>query len=322
MAEAAPLLLLAAFAAPYTLPLERVNPAAAGAVWLAVLGLRALLVVGMALSALLLLPATHLFHRVTGWSAPEAIGGVHFEISGEPIAHGAALGPATLLILSLVVFALTIVRGAVVLQGELRRRTLGPGPLGSVVIADQSAVVAVPVVGRARIILSAPALTELDEAELEACLAHEVAHLRRRHRLFGLLGACLAVVAWPIPGARAAERGLRLSLERDADEHAVRTTGAPLALASAICKLAGAPASTFGRGPLALGLDGAGAARARLDGLLAGGRSRAGAGLERAALLLGVSLPVLVTGLAVAFAFWLAAATPPSALTAALTCGG
>jgi Zn-dependent protease with chaperone function len=322
MAEAAPLLLLAAFAAPCALPLERVNPAAAGAVWLAVLALRALVVVGLALSALLLLPATHLFHRVTGWSGPEVLGWVGVDLSGEPIAHGAALGPAALLVLSLLVFALTLLRGAVALRSELRRRTLGRGPLGSVVIADRSPVVAIPGVGRARIILSAPALAALDEAELEACLAHEVAHLRRRHRLFGLVGACLAVVARPVPGARAAERGLRLSLERDADEHAVCTTGDPLALASAICKLAGAPASTFGRGPLAFALDGAGAARARLDGLLAGGRSRAGAGLERLALLLGVCLPLVVTGLAVAFALWLAAATPPSALTAALTCHG
>lgn len=321
MAEAGALALLAALAAPYALPLERVSPAAAGAVWLAVLALRALIVVGLALSALLLLPTTHLFHHVTGWSAHEIVGSVHVDLSGEPVAHGAALGPAALVVLALLVFAVTLARGAVALQGELRRRAVGRGPLDSIVIADQSLLVAVPGVGRARIILSAPALAELDEAELEACLAHEAAHLRRRHRLLGLFAACLAVVARPVPGARAAERGLRLSLERDADEYAVERTGMPLALASAICKLAGAPASTFARGPLAFGLDGAGAARARLDGLLAGGRARAGAGLERAAFLLGVVLSLLVAGSAVAFALWLAAATPPAALTAALTCG-
>jgi hypothetical protein len=322
MAEAGALVLLAALAAPYALPLERVSPAAAGAVWLAVLALRALIVVGLALSALLLLPATDLFRSVTGWSAHEIIGSLRVDLSGEPVAHGAALGPAALLVLSLLVFVVALARGAVALQGELRRRAVGRGPQGSIVIADQSLLVAVPGVGRARIILSAPALAELDDDELEACLAHEAAHLRHRHRLVGLLAACLAVVARPFPGARSAERGLRLSLERDADEYAVGRTGTPLALASAICKLAGSPASTFARGPLAFGLDGAGAARARLDGLLAGGRSRAGAGLERAALLLGVCLPLLVAGAAVAFALWLAAATPPAALTAALTCGG
>ena len=74
MVEAGALLLLAALAAPYALPLERVSPAAAGAVWLAVLALRALIVLGLALSALLLLPATHLFHRVTDWSGYEIVG--------------------------------------------------------------------------------------------------------------------------------------------------------------------------------------------------------------------------------------------------------
>jgi len=322
MVEAGALLLLAALAAPYALPLERVSPAAAGAVWLAVLALRALIVLGLALSALLLLPATHLFHRVTDWSGYEIIGSLHLDLSGESIAHGAALGPAALLVLSLLVFAVTLARGAVTLQGELRRRALGRGPLGSVVIADKSLVVAVPGVGRARIILSAPVLAELDEDELETCLAHEAAHLRRRHRLFGLLAASLAVVARPIPGAGGAERGLRLSLERDADEYAVDRTGAPLALASAICKLAGAPATAFARGPLAFGLDGARAARARLDGLMAGGRSRERAGLERAAVILAVCLSLLVAGSAVALALWLAATTRPAALTAAVTCSG
>ena len=320
MAEAGALVFIAALATPFALPLERVSPAAAGTVWLAALALRALLVVALALSALLLLPATHVFHRVTGWSAHEIIGSLQFNLSGEPVAHGAALGPTVVLVVSLLLFALTLARGTVALRRELRRRTLGRGPLGSVVIADQSLLVAVPGVGPARIVLSARALAELDEAELEACLAHELAHLRRRHRLLGLLAACLAVVARPLPGARTAERGLRLALERDADEFAVARTGTPLALASAICKLAGASASTTARGPLAFGLDGGGATRARLDGLLAGGRPRGSTGQERAALLLGVCLLLLVVGSAVGFALWLADATPPAALSAALSC--
>jgi Zn-dependent protease with chaperone function len=322
MAEIGAVALLAALAAPYALPLERVTPAAAVAVWLALLALRALIVVGAALSALLLLPATDLFRRVTGWSAHQIVGSVHVDLSGEPVAHGAALGPATLVVLALLVFGVTLARGAMALQRELRRRAVGRGPLGSVVIADRSPLVAVPGVGRGRIILSAAALAELDEAELEASLAHESAHLRRRHRLLGLVGACLALVGRPIPGTRAAERGLRLTLERDADEYAVGCTGAPLALASAICKLAGAPASTFARGPLAFGLDGSGAARARLDALLAGGRSRGSAALECSVMLLGVCLPLLVLGSALAFGLWLAHTAPPDALTAAVTCGG
>jgi Zn-dependent protease with chaperone function len=319
VAEAAAVVLVAALAAPYALPLERVNPAAAGVVWLAALALRAVLAVGLALSALVLLPATPLFHHITGWSAHEVVGSVHVDLSGEPVAHGAAMGPAVLLVLSLLVFAVTLARGAVALRRELRRRALGRGPLGSVVIADGSLLVGVPGLGPPRIVLSPRALAELDEAELEACLAHEAAHLRRRHRFLGLLAAWLAVVAGPFPGARAAERGLRLSLERDADEYAVTRTGAPLALASAICKCATAPLSTPTRGPLAFELSGGAGTRARLDALLAGGRARESARLERAALVLAVVLSLLVVGSAAGLALWLETA-PHSGLTAALTC--
>jgi Zn-dependent protease with chaperone function len=322
MAEAAALVLLAGLAVPPRPAARAGEPSGGGRHMAGCAEPPALIVVGLALSALLLLPATPVFHRVTGWSAHEIIASVRVDLSGEPVAHGAALGPATLVVLALFVFAVTLARGALALRRELRRRAIGRGPLDSVVIADQSPLVAVPGVGRARIILSAPALAELDPDELDACLAHEAAHLRRSHRLFGLVAACLAVIARPVPGARAAERGLRLSLERDADEYAVDRTGRPLALASAICKLAAAPTSSLARGPLALGLNGAGAARARLDALLGGGRLRAGARLERAALLLGICLPLLVAGSALTFALWLAAAAPPAALTAAVTCGG
>ena len=63
------------------------------------LALRALIVVGLALSALLLLPATDLFHSVTGWSAHEIIGSLRVDLSGEPVAHGVdrAQAPITII---------------------------------------------------------------------------------------------------------------------------------------------------------------------------------------------------------------------------------
>jgi hypothetical protein len=320
MAEAAAALLGLGLAAPHALPLARVSPAASGAVWLASLALRALLVLGVALSALLLLPATVLFDRVSGWSAHETVGPLHLDLSGEPIAHTAALGPPGLLAVSLLVFAVTLTRGSLALRRELGRRSLGSGPLGSFVIADESLLVAVPGVGPGRILVSDRALGELDAAELEACLAHEKAHLRRCHRTLGLLAGCLAAIARPVPGARTAERGVRLSLERDADECAVARTGDPLALASAICKLAGAPGGTNARGPLALGLAGDGDTRARLDALLAGGRARSSAVLERFVQLLGMGLSLLVVAAAVGLTLWLAATTPPAAPAAAFAC--
>jgi hypothetical protein len=83
----------------------------------------------------------------------------------------------------------------------------------------------------------------------------------------------IVVLGRPVPGTRAALRGLLLSLDRDADEFAVARTGDPLALASAICKVAGGSARRRARG-LSFGVDGPGGTPARL----AGGRRRGGPG--------------------------------------------
>jgi len=309
---------LACLVAPHLLPLERVRPAAASAVWLAALALRAALVVAIALTALLVLPGTAVFAGVAHWSLHVVAGPPHVDLSGEPLAHLSALGPPAVVGLSLLAFVLRLTRGTVVLRRELAWRTLGRGPGDSVVIADRSVLVAVPGVGRGRIVLSDRALTELDADELEACLAHEAGHLRRRHRLVGLVGSCLAVLARPVPGARAARAGLLLSLERDADEYAVARTGDPLALASAICKVvrSAAPAT---RG-LVFGMHGAGETRARLDCLLGGGRRRGSAALEAAALGLALALPVVIAVALVGFGDWLSSAAPPAALAAAVSC--
>jgi Zn-dependent protease with chaperone function len=309
MGEGILLLLLAALALPHALPLARVNPAAAAAVWLAALALRAVLVTGLALAALLLLPSTPVFQHVANGS-----------LSGEPLAHGAALAPPALLIASLLAFLGGVVRGTLVLRGELLRRALGRGPGGALVIADRAPLVAVPGLGRARIVLSDRALAELDPEELEACLAHEAGHLRRRHRALGLLGNCLAALARPTPGTGAARRGLRLSLERDADEYAVARTGDPLALASAICKIAGGPAWTLRSAGAMLGLDGAGATRARLDALLAGGRRRGSGSLETLVAGSALLMSALAVAAAIAVAVWLADTAPPAALASAVAC--
>lgn len=306
MAEGAVVVLLVALALPHALPLERVSPAAAAAVWLAALGLRAVLVLGLALAALLILPATPLFERVEEWS-------VH------PVAHAAALAPPALLALSVVAFVAGLARGGAVLRRELARRSLGLGPGGSVVIAGRELVVAVPGLGRRRIVLSDRALAELDGPELEACLAHETGHLRHGHRAAALAGSLLVALGRPVPGARVALRGLLLSLERDADEYAVARTGDPLALASAICKVADGSARRRAQG-LALGLDGAGGTHARLDGLLAGGRRRGSAPLERLVLVAAVALSVLLLVAVAGLGLWLADTVPPAALSAALSC--
>jgi Peptidase family M48 len=318
MAEAGVAVVLAALALPHVLPLERVSPVAAAAIWLAILGLRAVLAIGLVLAALLLLPATPVFERVANWSGHMPGAPADAYLSGELVAHFAALAPPALLALSLLVFLGGLTRGALLLRRELARRSLGPGPAGSIVVADRGLLVAVPGVGRRRIVLSDRALAELDSAELSACVAHEAGHLRRGHRAAGIAGNLLAVLARPLPGTRAARRGLVLSLERDADEYAVGRTGDPLALASAICKVAGGSARRRRPG-LALGLDGAGIP-ARLDGLLAGGRRRASARFERAVLLVAALLSALLVAAAAGLVLWLADAVPPAALSAALSC--
>jgi Zn-dependent protease with chaperone function len=78
----------------------------------------------------------------------------------------------------------------------------------------------------------------LDDAELAAGLEHEWGHINRGHRLLSVLGHGLFALARLVPGTGLALRQLTLQLERDADEYAVRRTGDPLALASAICKSA------------------------------------------------------------------------------------
>jgi Zn-dependent protease with chaperone function len=321
MVEAgAAVVLVTGLVAPHVLPLERVRPGTACAVWLAALTLRASLVVALALAALLALPGTELFAHVAQWSLHVVAGPPHVDLSGEPVAHLSALGPPVIIGLSLLVFALKLTRGTLMLRRELRRRALGRGPGDSVVIADPSVLVAVPGFGRGRVVLSDRALTELDRAELDACLAHEAAHLHRGHRLVGLVGGCLAVLGRPIPGTRAARGGLLLALERDADEYAVARTGDPLALASAICKVVRS-VSPATRRLTAFGVHGGGETRARLDCLLGGGRRRGSAALEGAALALALLLPVVITVALVGFGQWLASAAPPAALAAALTCG-
>ncbi|MGH2847003.1 MAG: M48 family metalloprotease [Thermoleophilaceae bacterium] len=302
---------------PHTLPLRRVNPAAAGAVWFAALVLRALLVLALALAALLVLPATAWFDRVAGWSV-HGLGSLHLDLSGEAVAHVAVLAPPVLTALSVLGFAAGVLRGGVALERELSRRSLGSGPGGSLVIADRALLVAVPGLGRRRIVLSDRALAELDAAELEACLAHESGHLSRCHRALGLAGDCLATLARPVPGARKARSGLLLSLERDADEYAVARTGNPLALASAICKVAGARRGLDGLA--AFGLDGA-ATSARLDCLLADGRRRGSAPLEGLVLAAAVLLFAVAAAGAAALVLWLGDSAPRAALAAALSCG-
>lgn len=91
---------------------------------------------------------------------------------------------------------------------------------------------------RPEICLGERALKELEPAELEAALAHELAHLERRDPLWLAVGHGVAVLLWFHPLVHRARRELARLAEIGADGRAARATGRPLALASALARVA------------------------------------------------------------------------------------
>jgi bla regulator protein blaR1 len=274
-----------AIALPHILPLQRVAPVTASGIWLLALALRALVAVGAAVFVFVFLPQTSLFEAVARWClhnlAPLLT--EEFGLSGHSVADAAVVLPSLVLSGSALWVLFGMLRAGVALRLYLQRRSRGYGPLGSTVVEDSEVVVAATGLGRARLVVSQVALGTLDGDELAAGLAHELGHLRRRHRTIVWLGALFRSLGRLLPGTAAAERALIFSLERDADEYAVHETRDPLALASAICKAA------RGRAPaLSAALAGRGGVSLRLEYLLSGGRRRGGRALERSMRLLAL----------------------------------
>jgi Zn-dependent protease with chaperone function len=87
---------------------------------------------------------------------------------------------------------------------------------------------------RPTLLLSDGLLAVLDAEQLEAVVAHELAHLVHGGNLRLLLLWMLRAVQAPSPGALVAFRSLTVTLEGACDAAAVRVTGRPAALASAL----------------------------------------------------------------------------------------
>lgn len=253
-------------ALPHLLRLDGARPATAAILWTAALTLRALTAVSAALVLVLAFPETGFFRVLTHWCVHSALPavGVHIDVQGHAIGDAAVLTPPAVIALSLAAALLGMLRGARLVAATLHRESLGAGPQNSVIVGGPDVLVAAAGLVHPRIVVSAGALTVLDDEELAAGLAHERGHIVRRHHVGLAYAECCRAVARLVPGTRRAVRELRFHLERDADEWALRRHHDPCALASAICKAA---TTTDSADPITVTLGG-GAIERRLNGLL------------------------------------------------------
>lgn len=253
---------------PYLLPREVLAPAIGATLSLAVMVLRAWLVLLLTLAVVLYLPLTEPFREMTGWCfhAVLPLLSSHIGFSGRQFGELASLFPALVLGSSLVAVAFSLWRGARRVAHWLSDSALGFGPNRSLIVGGPGVIVAAAGLRKrkARLVVSAGALATLDRKELQAGLEHERGHIGHRHAYISLLGSLLFALARPLPGSRRVLDDLHFHLERDADHYAVRRTGDPLALAGAICKAARAPLTSA---PALAGLNGS-ATSARLRLLL------------------------------------------------------
>jgi hypothetical protein len=261
------LLAVLGVALPHLVRLDRVRPATAATLWIAALTLRAVTAVSAALFLALAFPGSSAFKDLTHWcihSVLHAVG-IHVDIHGHVIGDVAVLTPAAVIAVSLAMALFCTLRAARLIKAYLRRKSLGPGPQNSVIVGGPDVLIAAAGLTHPRVVVSAGALTALDDDELAASLAHEHGHIARRHHLALGYAECCRAVARILPGTRQAVRELRFHLERDADHWALRHNHDPCALASAICKAATASTRTD---PVMVTLGG-GLIERRLDGLLA-----------------------------------------------------
>lgn len=175
-------------------------------------------------------------------------------------------------VVTLSAFALGLVRLVLMERLVVRRGIAGPptvqarvadlaGRLGTraphvrIVVLDRPLALAYGLL-RPTILLSTWMLAHLDPRELEAVLAHELGHIRRRDYLVVWLATVLRDAFWYVPTSWLVYRRLQRDKELTCDDLAVRVTGRPLALASALAKVwertAGGPAVGLGQ-PLVAG---------------------------------------------------------------------
>jgi len=251
---------------PHGLRLNRSTPIAAALIWTVGLALRALLVIFAVLYAGFFVPGTEVFTKLTHWCWHTVVPilAAQLGLDGQYVGGAAAILPGLVAMVSLLSVAIGVARGTRAVRRLVARESLGPGPSNSVIVGGHEVMLAAAGLARPRVVVSAGALLELDDEELAAGLDHEHGHIARRHRFLLVFAELCRSVGRAVPGSKHAIDELGFHLERDADRWALRQRHHPYALASAICKAAGAGGeTTWARASL----DG-GCASDRLDELI------------------------------------------------------
>ncbi len=265
------------------------------------LGVRAAGCLFLAAYLVIALPSTAAFAGLTDWCWNVALPVLASRVGvlGHQVGDALSLLPFAVLCASGAWMTVRIARGARTVRQLLSWSAVGPGPDGTVILGGREVMLGAAGMLRPRVVVSAGALTTLDDEELAAAIEHERAHIRRGHRFVAAFAELCGAVARPLPGTRALVADVHHQIERDADAWTVRRRHDPAALASAICKSAlSRPAAPA----LAL-LTGAGASD-RVEELLRGPlrRDRASDRTLRIAALTGAAALTALT------AAWAAAA--------------
>jgi beta-lactamase regulating signal transducer with metallopeptidase domain len=250
---------------PHFLRLQRVAPVTAIVLWLSSLALRALAGLLAVIGLLFFLPRTGLFVSVTHWCAHVALPAeAKLAVEGHGIGALALYVPGVVLASSLLYSCIGSARDVRAARRLVAQHAVGLGPRNSVIVGGSDVLFAAAGLVRPRIIVSAGALTSLDDDELAAGLDHEQGHIVRRHRFVMLLAMGLRALGRAVPGSGRGVREIAFHLERDADHWALHRRNDRLALASVICKAAIAERA---RPPALVGLGDTGV-RERLGQLL------------------------------------------------------
>ncbi len=233
------MLIAGGIAMPHAIDLRTTAPTVAVALWMSALLLRAVAGCALVFSLVVLLPQTQLFNAITHWCWHTVLPllATHMGLDGHRLGDAAAILPALVLAGSAGSVGWGIASATRSLRRLLRRHALGPGPGNSVIVGGRDVMLAAAGLLHPRIVVSAGALTALDDEELAAGLEHERGHIARQHRYLLLLGAMCRASSCFAPGGRHALTQLAFHLERDADRFALRRHDR-FALASAICKAA------------------------------------------------------------------------------------